>query len=75
MRPIFFSEEAKTMLAWIHSEKILKAQGVIGIHHANSVGDYIEVYTDESRTTVAQIFYGLRQQLGVGGKEYSPRTL
>lgn len=61
-------DEAKEMLAWIKKDKILKAQGVVGIHPANSVGDDIEVYTDESRTTIAQTFYGLRQQLDMGEK-------
>merc|ERR1711937_619171 len=63
-------EEAKEMLAWIQKEKILKASGVIGVHPANSVGDDIEVYSDESRQTVTQKFYGLRQQLDMGEKEY-----
>jgi len=63
-------EEAKALLAWIQKDRILKASGVIGVHPANSVGDDIEVYTDESRTTVAQKFYGLRQQLGMGEKTY-----
>jgi len=63
-------DEAKELLAWIKKEKILKCQGVIGIHPANAVGDDIEVYTDESRTTVSQKFYGLRQQLDMGEKVY-----
>lgn len=63
-------EEAKVMLEWIRKEKILKATGVVGIHPANSVGDDIEVYTDESRQTVAQKFMGLRQQLDMGESEY-----
>jgi len=62
--------EAKELLTWITKEKILKASGVLGIHPANSVGDDIEVYTDESRSTVAEKFYGLRQQLDMGEKIY-----
>lgn len=63
-------EEAKEMLAWIKDKKILKCTGVVGIHPANSVGDDIEVYTDDSRQTVAQKFMGLRQQLDMGEKVY-----
>jgi len=63
-------DEAKEMLAWIQKEKILKAQGVVGIHPANSVGDDIEIYTDDSRTAIAHKFYGLRQQLDMGEKTY-----
>jgi 5-methyltetrahydrofolate--homocysteine methyltransferase len=63
-------EEAKEMLAWIKKEKILKADGVLGVHPANSVGDDVEVYTDDTRSVVAQKFYGLRQQLDMGEKVY-----
>jgi 5-methyltetrahydrofolate--homocysteine methyltransferase len=63
-------EEAKEMLAWIVKEKVLKASGVVGIWPANSNGEDIEVYTDESRTQVAGTYYGLRQQLDIGEKEY-----
>jgi len=62
--------EAKEMLAWIVKEKVLKANGVVGIWPANSNGEDIEVYTDESRTKVAGTYYGLRQQLDIGEKEY-----
>merc|ERR1712178_92234 len=33
-------------------------------------GAHLEVYTDEDRTTVAQKFYGLRQQLDMGETTY-----
>merc|ERR1712188_94757 len=45
-------DEAKEMLAWIQKEKVLKASGVVGIWPANSNGEDIETYTDESRTQV-----------------------
>jgi len=35
---------------------------VMGLYPANSVGDDIEIYTDESRSEVAMTWYGLRQQ-------------
>jgi 5-methyltetrahydrofolate--homocysteine methyltransferase len=62
--------EAKEMLDWIVQENILQATGVVGIWPANSVGDDVEVYTDEDRTTVSCKFYGLRQQLDMGEPTY-----
>ncbi|BCX05284.1 MAG: methionine synthase [Candidatus Roseilinea sp.] len=40
----------------------ITARGVYGLFPANSVGDDIEVYTDESRTQVLTTFHTLRQQ-------------
>jgi 5-methyltetrahydrofolate--homocysteine methyltransferase len=34
----------------------------MGLYPANSVGDDIEIYTDETRSEVAMTWYGLRQQ-------------
>jgi len=62
--------EAKEMLDWVCKEGILRASGVVGIWPANSVGDDIEVYTNESRTEVSCKLYGLRQQLDIGESEY-----
>ncbi|CAE8738059.1 unnamed protein product, partial [Polarella glacialis] len=63
-------EEAKEMLAWIVKEGVMKCTGVVGIHPANSVGDDIEVYTNEDRDTVKCKFYGLRQQLDMNETTY-----
>jgi 5-methyltetrahydrofolate--homocysteine methyltransferase len=54
--------DAQAMLELIIAEKWLKANAVIGLYPANSVGDDIEIYTDESRREVAMVFYCLRQQ-------------
>ncbi len=54
--------DAQTMLQKIIKEKWLTASSVIGFFPANSVGDDIEIYTDETRTTVLTTFYMLRQQ-------------
>merc|ERR1711920_722663 len=62
--------EAKEMLDWIVKENILQASGVVGIWPANSVGDDIEVYSNEEREEVLQKFYGLRQQLDMGETTY-----
>ncbi|MGB4116199.1 MAG: methionine synthase [Polaromonas sp.] len=54
--------DAKRMLTRLIEGRWLTASGVIGLYPANSVGDDIEIYTDESRTEVAMTWHGLRQQ-------------
>ncbi len=55
-------EEANQLLDEIISNKMIKANGVIGIWPANSVGDDIELYGDETRSRSIGTFYQLRQQ-------------
>lgn len=55
-------KDANTLLDEIISKKLIKAQGVMSILPANSVGDDIEVYTDETRTKVLTRFTNLRNQ-------------
>jgi 5-methyltetrahydrofolate--homocysteine methyltransferase len=55
-------DDAQDMLDKLIKEKWLTANGVIGFFPANAVGDDIEVYTDESRETVAMTLHTLRQQ-------------
>ncbi|EGD78748.1 methionine synthase [Salpingoeca rosetta] len=55
-------DDAQALLKRIVSEKLLRGKGVFGIFPANTVGDDIEIYEDESRTTVKETLYGLRQQ-------------
>ena len=54
--------DAKKMLAKIIEEKWVEARAIIGLFPANSVGDDIEIYTDESRNTILNIQHTLRQQ-------------
>ncbi|HUX64037.1 MAG TPA: methionine synthase [Sulfuricella sp.] len=54
--------DAQAMLKRIIEEKWLEARAVIGLFPANSVGDDIEIYTDESRSKVAMTYHTLRQQ-------------
>ncbi|MHB1199070.1 MAG: methionine synthase [Polaromonas sp.] len=54
--------DAKRMLKRLIEGRWLSASGVMGLYPANSVGDDIEIYTDESRSEVAMTWYGLRQQ-------------
>ncbi len=56
-------DDANRLLDKILSEKLLTANGVIGLFPANSVGcDDIEIYTDESRTGVKRVLHTIRQQ-------------
>ena len=54
--------DAKRMLKRLIDGRWLSANGVIGLYPANSVGDDIEIYTDETRSEVAMVWHGLRQQ-------------
>ncbi len=53
---------AKEMLAEMIDKKQIQAKAIIGFYPANSVGDDIEVYTDETRTKVLTTLHTLRQQ-------------
>jgi 5-methyltetrahydrofolate--homocysteine methyltransferase len=54
--------DAQEMLSKIVSEDWLEAIAVVGIYPANSVGDDIEIYSDDSRKEVLAIQHTLRQQ-------------
>jgi len=54
--------DSNALLDKIESEKLLQANAVFGIYPANSVGDDIEIYTDDSRRGITAIFHTLRQQ-------------
>jgi len=56
-------EDAQAMLRQIVDEKWLTANGVVGFWPANSVGDDIELYADESRKTPFVTLHTLRQQM------------
>ncbi|UCH47514.1 MAG: methionine synthase [Betaproteobacteria bacterium] len=56
-------EDAQKMLARIIGEHWLRANAVVGLFPANSVGDDVEVYADESRGKVIKRFHFLRQQM------------
>ena len=55
--------DAQTMLKNILIEKSLTAKAIFGLFPANSNGDDIEVYQDESRKKILAKFVTLRQQL------------
>jgi 5-methyltetrahydrofolate--homocysteine methyltransferase len=54
--------EGRAMLQRLIATKTLTANAVLGLYPAASVGDDIEIYTDESRTRVAMVWHCLRQQ-------------
>jgi 5-methyltetrahydrofolate--homocysteine methyltransferase len=54
--------EGEKMLERIVAERWLTANGALAFYPANSVGDDIEIYTDESRREALFTWHGLRQQ-------------
>jgi 5-methyltetrahydrofolate--homocysteine methyltransferase len=54
--------DGKRMLQRLIEGRWLSANGVIGLYPANSVGDDIEIYADESRSEKLMTWHGLRQQ-------------
>ncbi len=54
--------DANKLLDRIISERLLIANGVIGLFPANSVEDDIEIYSDESRTGILAALHTIRQQ-------------
>jgi len=56
-------DDAQAMLKQIIEEKWFAPKGVIGFWPANTVGDDIRLFTDESRTEELASFFTLRQQL------------
>ena len=55
-------DDAQKMLAEFKEKECLKMVAIVGIYPANSVGDDIVVYKDETRAEVTHTFYTLRQQ-------------
>ncbi|TCM88150.1 methionine synthase (B12-dependent) [Rhodovulum steppense] len=55
-------DDAQAMLARIVAEGWFRPRAVLGLWPANSVGDDIRVYTDETRGAVLATFHSLRQQ-------------
>jgi len=55
-------DDANSLLDRIEQEQLLGLKGVAGLFPANSSGDDIEVYSDESRTSLLAILHTLRQQ-------------
>jgi 5-methyltetrahydrofolate--homocysteine methyltransferase len=56
-------DDAQKLLKQIVGQKLLTANAVYGFFPANSVGDDLELYTDETRTKVLKTLHTLRQQV------------
>lgn len=54
--------DARKMLDEIVNKKLLTASAVFGFYPANSIGDDIELYSDDQRNHVLENLYTLRQQ-------------
>jgi 5-methyltetrahydrofolate--homocysteine methyltransferase len=55
-------DDANKLLDRIISEKLLTANGIIGLFPANSEDDDIEIYKDEAHSGILETFCTLRQQ-------------
>ncbi|MGH7995708.1 MAG: vitamin B12 dependent-methionine synthase activation domain-containing protein, partial [Opitutaceae bacterium] len=56
-------EDAHRLLGRIVAERRYRARAVVAFWPCNAVGDDVEVYADEQRSRVVQVFHTLRQQL------------
>ncbi|MGA2668358.1 MAG: methionine synthase [Ignavibacteria bacterium] len=56
-------EDANALLDDIIRNKLLKAKAVIGLYPANSTGDDIELYKDDTRKEVLTVIHMLHQQV------------
>ncbi len=54
--------DARNLLDKIIAKNTFTARAVIGFYPANSVGDDVQLYTDETRQQVLETFHFLRQQ-------------
>ncbi len=54
--------DAQKMLIQVVEEKWIVANGIIGFFPANSMGDDVEIYTDDTRQEIVMTFHMLRQQ-------------
>ena len=55
-------DDANKLLDELDARQSITCNGIFGLFAANSVGDDIEVYTDDTRSEVATTFHSLRQQ-------------
>ncbi|MBV8225478.1 MAG: cobalamin-dependent protein, partial [Verrucomicrobia bacterium] len=64
-------EDAQKLLQDIVKGKLFVAKGVYGFWPANSVGDDIELYTEDSRGKVLTTFHMLRQQMAKPADQFN----
>jgi 5-methyltetrahydrofolate--homocysteine methyltransferase len=63
-------EDAQKLLQDIVNGRLFTARAVYGFWPANAVGDDIELYGDESRSSVLTVFHMLRQQMDKPANQY-----
>ena len=56
-------DDAQALLARIVRERRFRPKAILGFFPANAVGDSVELYADEARSSVVETFHFLRQQL------------
>ena len=56
-------DDAQALLKRIVDEGLFEARGIARLFPANSTGDDIEIYTDETREELQTVFHTLRQQM------------
>jgi 5-methyltetrahydrofolate--homocysteine methyltransferase len=56
-------DDAQKLLEQIIAQKLLEARGVYGFWPANSTGDDVDLYIDDTRSKKLATFYFLRQQM------------
>jgi 5-methyltetrahydrofolate--homocysteine methyltransferase len=61
--------DANALLDTLIEKNLITARGVYGLFPASAVGDDIELYTDETRSTILTKFHFLRQQANREGNE------
>ena len=61
--------DAQKMIQEIIQKNVFSGKAVVGFFPANSLEDDIQVYSDESRSTITHTFYTLRQQSDKGEGE------
>ncbi len=64
-------DDAQKLLEEIVSQKLLTARAIYGFFPANSAGDDVELYTDESRKKVLKTFHFLRQQTDKPAEQFN----
>lgn len=69
--------EGKALLDKIIADKSIRARAVYGLFPANAIGDDVQLYKDEARTTPLETFHFLRQQSAkeTGGGAQPNRSL
>lgn len=63
--------DAQTLLEQIEKQNLIIAKGVYGFFPANSYGDDIVVYSDETKSSILCKFYFLRQQMEKPQDQYN----